>query len=120
MMSPAPMPWLQGLVRPGSTPPVVDLFLELAQPHEALPPYNPSTDMLILIKVYRGASASQPLECKGHLVASRPMPLRVQFAEELESCPPFCCPPFCCYVHVCHSGRPPACACLLQNMLRPS
>lgn len=68
---------MQILIRRGSDPPAVDLFLERAAPGAALPPYNPGADLLLFVKAFRGSAVPQPIKYMGHAVLQSMLPLRV-------------------------------------------
>lgn len=69
----------QALIRRGSSPPVVDLFLEQAPPGGHLPLYNPASDLLLFLKTYRGRDAAPlpTIEYSGHIVVPSDRPLAV-------------------------------------------
>ncbi|KAL4445391.1 hypothetical protein ABPG77_011216 [Micractinium sp. CCAP 211/92] len=68
---------LAALIRRGSSPPVVDLFLEQAPPGGHLPLYNPASDLLLFLKTYRGRDAAPlpTIEYSGHIVVPSDRPL---------------------------------------------
>ncbi|KAL4428001.1 hypothetical protein ABPG75_002090 [Micractinium tetrahymenae] len=72
---------LSALARRGHQPPAVHLFLERAAPGSALPPYNPSTNLMVFVKAFRGTLVPEPVKYMGHAVLQSTLPLRAQLPE---------------------------------------